>query len=69
MASSYRLDTALKQHLEAKDSENINIEKGTFAGNQYVPSAKRQTPQVSRKKAAEMMNVSERTSYNLPGTI
>lgn len=38
-----------------------NITAGQFAGNQHVPSANLQTPQVSQAQAADMLNVSTRT--------
>jgi len=43
------------------------MKQGGIGSNQYV--SKTANLQVSRKEAAEEMNVSERTSYNLPGTI
>jgi hypothetical protein len=38
-----------------------NIKAGTFAGNQHVPSASLQTPQVSQAQAADMLQVSTRS--------
>ncbi|WP_157008152.1 hypothetical protein [Xenophilus azovorans] len=38
-----------------------NIGAGQFAGNQHVPSANLQTPQVSQADAAALLNVSTRT--------
>lgn len=38
-----------------------NIKNGGFSGNQHMPSANLQTPQVSQTDAAEMLNVSTRT--------
>lgn len=42
-------------------AELANIEKGQFAGNQHVPSANLQMPQVSQSEAAEMLQVSPRS--------
>lgn len=38
-----------------------NIKPRAFSGNQHVPAANLQTPQISQAKAAEMVGVSERT--------
>lgn len=38
-----------------------NIQQNSFSGNQHVPAANLPTPAVSQAKAAEMLNVSERT--------
>lgn len=42
-------------------SELANIEKGQFAGNQHVPSANLQMPQVSQSEAADLFQVSTRS--------
>ena len=54
-----------RRHLDASQramiaAELANIKSGEFAGNQHVPSANLQSPQLSQAAAAELMNVSPR---------